>query len=874
MLLPPIHLQCQGHAAPIGVGSIDQPLSFSWQYPATGLPSDFRQSAWRISLFTRDNLASVWDSGKNHSPRSYAISVADLPLLSRTSYRWHLQIWDQNDQELPPAEAGFETGLLTPADWQAQWVTGFKMMRKEFTLPMPPDEARLYVSAIGYYEVAINGQRVGDHLLDPSHTDFRRRIEFVTHDVTPLLSAGVNVLTLHLGGGFPAIVPMFEAAPSGLVQLEVRHADTQRQTLATDHTWRGTNEGPIIENSLYDGETFDARREIPGWELAGYEGPSQPVQLREPPTGVLVPQTHPPIRLLETWKPAAVSELSDGSLVIDAGRYLSGWLRLNCRGSRGHRIDLVYGELLHPDGTVNRATNLDARCADAYILEGAGEETWEPRFTYHGFRYVQITGFPGPPHPGSFLCCRIGSDNPPTAQFTCSNPLFEKIFETLAYTHRNNQFGTPADCSGRGERRGWLFDGTLSLPFGARTSATHQFYIKWLEDILALFDWEKGEMISSVAPPWGRGKHQNLAWQGALVQVPALLDEIFDDRTALQRAWPAIIRWLDQLWEQCQDALYLPHRRPGEEPYFIPYAGDWLSLETPHHEQVTNGHWLMLCMRGVELANRLGDHSLAKRWDKRVAAIRTAYHQRFYASPPPDYTIKLAGHCVGWYSAFSETSQLGQAFPLLLDVPPPEIRPLIWDNLLQDITSARGEPQWTTGLHTYYLVQLLAREGCHDLIYSLFNRTDFPGYGFMLACGATTIWERWKLSVGQEMNSHCHSGLVAPGIWFVTGLAGVSHQPAPEAGRHFIFRPWFDDRLKSLSWKEETPWGVIRLQWHRHNGGIQIETELPPNCTGILHLRLPQKQLFSLGTEAWGDAASRDLRAGSEEWGLRFKKGH
>ncbi|MCS7315360.1 MAG: family 78 glycoside hydrolase catalytic domain, partial [Bryobacterales bacterium] len=429
---------------------------FSWVLEHTARGQ--RQTAWQILVSSRPevNVGDVWDSGRVEGAQNTLVAYNGKPLESGRTYYWKVRWWDAAGQASPYSRvARFTMGLLNPSDWKGRWIGGANQLRKEFTLAARPVRARAFIAGLGYYELRINGQKVGDHVLDPGWTTYDKRVLYTSYDVTDLLRQGSNAVGIILGQGW-------YGSRAALLQLNVEMEGGQRAEIVTDGTWK-VRQGPILSDSVYDGETYDARQETPGWDRPGFVDVGwQAATAVDPPKGVLSAQMMPPIRITDTLVPLKMWSPRPGVYVFDMGQNFSGWCQLRVRGPRGTVVRLRHAELIYEDGMINVENLRRARATDVYILKGDGEEeVWEPRFTYHGFRYVEVTGYPGTPRLDSIRGRVVHTDIRPHGNFAASKQILNRIQHLILWGIRSNVHSIPTDCNQRDERMGWMADAHL-----------------------------------------------------------------------------------------------------------------------------------------------------------------------------------------------------------------------------------------------------------------------------------------------------------------------------------------------------------------------------------------------------------------------------
>lgn len=839
------HLTCEYASDPLGIGtSIPR---FSWQL--THPQRSQRQTAYRI-VATLDpeptprspNL--LWDSGKVAGADSVAVEWGAQPLASRLRVYWRVRCWDAQDRasDWSPT-AWFETALLDSHDWQAQWL-GFPAawpgralyVRRQFTVGKPPASARAYVCGLGYHELYVNGRRLGNAVLDPAYTDVSQRVMYRTFDITRLLRVGENVFAATLGNGW-------HGSPRMLAQIELRHIDGSFDRIVTEpQGWRATT-GPIVENSVYGGEVYDARLELPGWNQPGTPGGEWTGLMRVPsPGGALTAQPLEPIERIVEIAPASVTRLQAGVLVVDLGQNIAGWLRLRVRGKPGQRVTLRFAESLYPDGTVNQENLRQNPACDVYILQGVGEETWEPRFTYHGFRYVQVEGYPGEPGPADLVGVLVRSAVADAGQFTCSSELLNSIQTVVRWTEQDNLHGIPTDCPQRNERMGWLNDMTARAEEAIFNFGLARLLAKWIGDIRDAQDDESGAIAGTA--PWSWSPRPADPVCVSYLETAWLLYAHYGDRRTLEANYSGFQRWL-----RCLTSM------AHEEIVDFSLWGDWAppaaSLvpgtaqnRTAPGALMSTGYYYYtanLLARVAAIVERQAD---SERLAELAHRIGDAFNQRFWDESAGGY---------------GTNSQSCNAFALWLGLVPEQRRRRVLDNLVRDVVELHGNHLTTGNVCTKYLLETLAEHGRADVALAVAAQTSYPSWGYMLANGATTLWERWELETGSGMNSHNHPMLGSVSSWFYKCLAGIQITAATAGFDHVQLRPCIVTGLDYAEATHRTVRGLLRSGWRRRDGRVTITVDLPVATTADVTIPLQREQqaVSEGGALLWERAAGK-----------------
>ncbi|HNT34063.1 MAG TPA: glycoside hydrolase family 78 protein, partial [bacterium] len=812
----------------------------SWTLSSDGHGA--RQTAYQVLVASGPELlksgrADIWDSGIVPSDHSQAIGYSGIPLVSKTDYFWRVRVWDQRAKPSRWSQtAHWTTGFLHDEAWQGEWIAmpsysngDAPLLRKTVTLEKRPRKALIFVSGLGYYELYVNGKKVGDRVLDPGFTDYTKRVFYVAWDVTDLLQKGSNAIGVMLGGGwFHVATPElfgFEKAPWTAppklrLEMDMAFPDGTNRVLGSDTTWKCST-GALEFNCIRAGETWDARLDKPDWNLPEFGDTDwEHAEITEPPQGKMIAQTHPPIRAVETIQPVSVSEPKPGIYVFDLGVNIAGWVSFKTSGTEGQKITLQFNEKLSPDGTVDmRHTSghtYGRFQTGEFILKGEGVETWEPRFTYHGFQYIQVSGLLEKPSLDALTGKCVHTDPEPAGAFACSDPRINKIQEVLRRTQLNNLHGIPTDCPQR-EKMGWLHDGCVTVEEAIFNWNMANFYTKWYRDLIDA--QEANGHIPSIVPTCGWGQSgangephafSDPWWGGAIVLVPWRLYLYYGDRNILAEAYPAMKNYLRFLESAAQDDIIHWH------------LGDWLeqgagggSRRTPVALSSTSAWFLMAKIAG-DVARILDRAEEAEQYDTTADRIKEAFNARFLS--------RETGH-------YAEESQMAQSVPLLYDMVPEELKEAVTERLIENIVEVRKGHVSTGIVGTWPLFECLTKIGRSDLAFEMLVKEDYPGWLWMINNGATTLWEAWD-----DVSSRNHPAFGCVGAWFYQVLAGIRPDPDRPGFRHIVIQP---EPVGDLSWvkaRYESAQGLIVSEWEKSDGRFTLSLSLPANTSAIVSL--------------------------------------
>ena len=867
--LAPVNLRCEYRSNPLGIDSPTPRLSWIVESEERGQ----RQTAYRILVARTEpalaaRRAERWDSGKVSSSATLDLVYAGAPLQSGDRCFWTVQVWDKNGE---PSEwsqpARWEMALLREADWSAKWINdGIRnparpedfyrddpapLFRKEFKLAKPVGRARLHVTGLGYVEARLNGQRVGDEVLGPGWTRFDRRVFYSTFDVAEALRAGTNCLGVTLGNGWwnPLPLRLFgkynlrDHLPTGrprfIAQLDIEFTDGSKETIASDESWK-VHAGPVRFNSLYLGEVYDAREEAGGWDEPGFADATwRPARLATEPVGPLQAQPQPPVRVTERFPAVRVSEPQPGVFIYDLGQNFSGWAGFRFRAAAGTKMVLRYGELLNKDGSLNPLTSVCGQIkgrrrnaagveeniggpgapaiawqGDTYLARGGGEETYTPRFTFHGFRYVEVTGLPHALPLEAVTGLRLNADVTPAGSFACSNEQFNRIQAMCRRTFLANLFSVQSDCPHR-ERFAYGGDIVATSEALMLNFDMAAFYAKTVADFAD--SAQPDGMFTDTAPFVGI-QYCGVGWAMAHPLLVAQLERYYGNRRLTGEQYEAAKRWLLLVASQNEDGIMQQGLSDHESLTPNPPG----PMVTPLFVQ--SARLLAALARGLQRADD------AARFEAIAHRSGLAYQRQFL-----DPATGQAG----------PGTQASQAFALYSDLVPPAQRPAVLAFLLDDIQRVRKGHLSTGIMGTKFLLDVLSREGHADVAYGLVNQTESPGWGWMLAHGATTLWEHWQLSENTYSHSHPMFGSVSQ--WFINWLGGIQPHPAAHGFDRLVIRPQTVPDLQWVQCSYNSTRGRIVSNWRRDGGRLQLEIVIPANTTAEVHVPTRESALVTEG---------------------------
>lgn len=706
-----------------------------------------------------------------------------------------------------------------------------RMLRREFVVEKKVRRATAYVCGLGLSEFYLNGRKVGDHVLSPALTDYTQRACYVTYDVTRQLRKGANAAGVILGNGrFYAPrskVPTGTASygyPKLLFQMRIEYQDGTMAEVVSDEAWGLTTAGPIQANNEYDGEEYDATREMAGWSSAGFGASQwQPAQVVVPPAGALVAQMINPIRVVGTLKPVALTQPKPGVWVFDLGQNMVGWCRLNVSGPRGTQVSLRHAETLKPDGTLYLDNIRGAKVTDTYTLKGKGTEVYEPRFTYHGFRFVEVTGYPGKPSL-SALEGRVVHDDLETAgKFTCSNPLLNRIYQNIVWGVSGNYRSISTDCPQRDERQGWLGDRSAESKGEAYLFNTAALYAKWLQD-MADAQKESGS-VPDVCPAYWPIYSDNVTWPSSTVLIPGALREQFADEGIIARHYASAKRWMDHMSGFVTNGIisrdsYGDWCVPPEDPKLI-HSND--PKRKTDKALLATAYFYADARLMARYATWLGKAEDARHFTGLAAGLKDAFNRRFFD----------AG--AGQYDNGSQTSCV---LPLAFDLVPEGERGRVFNHLVRKITDETQNHIGTGLIGGQWLMRVLTDGGRANLAYTIASQKTYPSWGYMVEKGATTIWELWNGDTADPaMNSGNHVMLVGDlGIWLYENLAGIKPDPEQPGFKHIIMKPEPVGDLQFVKASHRSPYGLIVSDWQRNDGWFRWDLSVPVNTTATVYV--------------------------------------
>ena len=784
--------------------------------------------------------ADLWNSGKVESGQSVYVTYGGTALKSGWQCFWKVKVWTNNGETGWSIPAKWSMGLLDISDWKGEWIGLTKLfagdtiatysrlaaryLRKEFSAPKKIKRATAFIIGIGMYELYINGERIDNQVLSPSPTDFNKDVRYNTYDVTSNLRKGKNAVGTVLGNGRYFFMRQGfnqskEKLPKMLFQLVIDYVDGSRALVVSDQSWKITSAGPIRSNNEYDGEEYDARKELNGWNMAGYNDTGWiGAELVKSPCDKILSQVNENMIVQKTIKPVSITRLSNGNYILDMGQNMAGWLKLKAKGKAGDTITLHFAETLKTDGNLFTANLRSAKQTDIYIMKGSVLEQWEPTFVYHGFRYVEVVGFPGVPTVDNFEGKIIYDGFKTVGSFSCSDSLLNTIYQNSCRTISNNFKGMPIDCSQRDERDPWLGDwATTSL--GASYIFDHQrLFAKWMDDIQ--FAQRPNGQIPDVAPePGWTAFKDNMTWPGTYLMIGNMLLVQFGNTGIIEKHYPFMKKWLWYMKDKYLNDNIMTRDRFGD--WCVPPESKEL-IHSKDPTRQTSGeliatayfyHFLQMMSTFARISGNSEDieeyQSLAKK-------VYAAFNGKFFDAQKHQYsnntvTANLLPLAFGMVEKKEEDTVFGQM-----------INRIIYQDKSHISTGLIGI-QW--------LMCELSKRGRTDVALIIATQKDYPSWGYMVQKGATTIWELWNGDTADPaMNSHNQVMLLGDlQVWMYGDLAGLKSNPLFPGFKQIWMEPQPAGNLASASASTETPYGTVKSDWTLKNGTFTWHVVVPAN---------------------------------------------
>ncbi|SHJ22896.1 glycoside hydrolase family 78 protein [Pseudozobellia thermophila] len=833
---------------PIGI-DIQKPR-LSWQ-----LQSDEKnvlQTAYEIrvagskeEVLLGKNL--IWSTGKIESDQSVNVVYEGPELKSMSRVYWQVRIWDHKRRVSRWSEPAFwEMGILDKALWTANYIAmnditsekkshPSQYFRTEFKTKKAIRSARVQATSLGLYELYLNGQKVGDELFTPGFTSYHNRLQYQTYDVTEMLKDN-NAIGAIVGDGWYRgnIGWMGDYAHYGkqlalLVQLQITYIDGTSETVITNKDWKASY-GPILESDMYNGEKYDARLEMTGWSKHGFDDSAwQQVEILNHSKDILVAPQGPPVKAIEEIKPKELIITPKGETVLDLGQNIVGWARMKIQGPKGHKVTLKFAEVLDKDGNFYTKNLRAAKATDSYILKGKGEEVFEPHFTFHGFRYIQVIDFPGDLKLENITGIVVHSDIAPTGSFSTSDPMINQLQSNIQWGQRGNFLDIPTDCPQRDERAGWTGDAQVFSMTAAFNFEVATFYTKWLKD-LALDQHDNGLVPNVIPDILSRAKGVAAkggatGWADAAVIIPWTVYQSYGDKRILEEQYSSMKGWVDYMaWQSGEDYLW------NNSKHW--HWGDWLAYDAnspAYNGSVTEKDLIATAYAYYsttlfsKIASVLGKYDDANKYADLAKNIKEAFVQE-YITP----NGRLVSH-----------TQTAYAMALSFDLIPEHLIEKSASYLAQDV---KRFGHLTTGfLGTPLLCKTLSKIGRDDLAFMLLNRKEFPSWLYPITMGATTIWERWDTqkpdgTIIEGMNSFNHYSYGAIGEWLYTHVGGLRTDPENPGYKHIIFDPHPGGGLTLANTEFNSLYGKIQSNWKIKDSLFEYEIRIPPNTTATVTL--------------------------------------
>ena len=909
------HTRVEHLANPMGI-DVQQPR-LSWQIDSDA--QNVMQTAYRILVAStptklQQNEGDLWDSGTVQSDISQWVPYLGQKLRSNQRCYWKVQLTTNKGISAWSEPASWSMGLMSESNWKGQWIgldrtapgdsdtqwsrLSARYLRKEFAVTKPIKQATAHICGLGMYEFFINGKRVGEQVLAPAPTDYRKTLLYNTYDVTTLLATSDKLqatsaaqptrsssslvarsftLGVTLGTGRfytmrqnykPYKIPNF-GYPKLRLNLIIEYTDGTQETIATDASWKLSTEGPIRSNNEYDGEEYDARKELTGWATPGYdESAWMPAQRVSIPDGTLRAQMMPGMRVTETVKPVSIKRYDTSTVpgkitgqagavikapryILDMGQNLAGWVRMKIKGHAGDTIRLRFAETLDKDGNLFVANLRDARVTDTYIVSGREpkDATWAPRFVYHGYRYVEVTGYRDPVLT-DFVSEVVEDQMAHTGTLTSSNATLNTILRNAFWGIRSNYKGMPVDCPQRNERQPWLGDHAIGSWGESYLFDNVALYAKWTRDIC---DAQREDgCIPDVAPAFWNYYSDNVTWPATLPLVCDMLYTQYGNVRSIEQWYPNMKKWLLHLRDEYMGADYIITKDKYGDWCVPPEALDMIHSRDESRRTdgalIATAYYAKMLQTMHRFAEILGKDEEKEMWKNFEHKVKDAFNARFLHVKAG--TSQVPGHVLFPDSIYyGNNTVTANILPLAFGLVPREHIQEVTKNTVRTIITTNNGHISTGVIGTQWLLRELSRKGFPDVAYLLATNDTYPSWGYMAKSGATTIWELWNGDkANPEMNSGNHVMLLGDYIpWCYENLAGIKSDRTRVGFRHLVMKPNFTiQELTKIDASYQTPYGKVVSRWTKTPTHLDWHVEIPANSTAELHL--PNGKVEQIGS--------------------------
>ncbi len=844
------NMKCEYASSPINVDRLKP--RFSWII--SSYIRGQKQTAFQIFVSKKEEMENyIWNSGKINSSSTNQIAYDGEKLESNSQYYWKVNVWDKDGKIIESGISNFGTALLYHNNWTAEWIgagptlepqlpNGFLksvdeqyslsdtikhdgrslLLRNEFECTHKIKNAKAYVTGLGYYELYLNGKRIGDHVLSPAKTNYDKEVLYDTYDVTEQLLNGGNAVGIHLGNGWfnpykkwwREYRMQWFGAKRAIMQLHLEYENGEYAIITTNNNWK-YNLGPVLYNCIYDGEFYDATKEMENWTNKNFDDSDwKNVNIVEPPGGELRSQNMQAIKVTQLINPVKVVKPKPDVLVYDMGQNFAGWAKITVRGKRGTKLHLQFAEDINEDGTIDITSNEHAKAEATYILNGNGSEIYEPRFTFYGYKYVEITAEPSLPEIENIQGCVVHSDNKLTGQFECGNETISKIHSATVWSQKSNMIGFPLDCPQRDERLGWFGDAQVTAEEAMFNFDIPLFYDNWITGIRKNQDELSGDIpiISPRPYIWDEG----VEWSSTFIILIWKYYIYYGDKNILSENYSAMKRYIGFLDSTANNYIL----KQG-------WIGDWGSLvkgwKEGEPESVPTAFYYWNSKILSKIATVLGDEIDSDYYSNKSEIIKEAYNNKYFDPEKKQY---------------NDGSQMANAFPLYLGLVSKENKEAVLNNLVDDILNKNNGHLTTGVLGSKYMIDALTMEGRPDIAYLLATQTGYPSWSDMVE-KYTTMCEFWTL---KQSHNHVMTGSID--AFFYKTLAGITPNENYPGCERIVIKPYIPESLPFVRASVETIRGKVSVFWENDDAELRLQIEIPANVTADIYI--PAKNELSI----------------------------